>query len=119
MSADEDCPLCDDGIIVTVEYSWIGNPPERSGVPCWRCLTARAEKAEAEAREIAGRMFDLVTQCGPPMTTVDEDGRVCRMEMATDGADCLYLTREGFATTIPAHSADRALYVLVPIEDAP
>jgi hypothetical protein len=64
-------------------------------------------------------MFDLVTQCGPPMTTVDEDGRVCRMEMATDGADCLYLTREGFATTIPAHSADRALYVLVPIEDAP
>jgi hypothetical protein len=48
MSAAEDCPLCDDGIIVTVEYSWTGNPPERSGVPCWRCLTARAEKAERE-----------------------------------------------------------------------
>lgn len=47
-----DCPLCENGIIVTVEYSLIGNPPERSGVPCWRCLTARAEKAEQELARV-------------------------------------------------------------------
>lgn len=84
---------------------------------------ARAEKAEQERDEaLAELRTHLSWGCAwspEPMTTVDEDGRVCRMEMATDGADCLYLTREGFATTIPAHSADRALYVLVPIEDAP
>ena len=61
-----DCPLCENGIIVTVEYSLIGNPPERSGVPCWRCLTARAEKAEAERDALAAevdRLRGVVDRC--------------------------------------------------------
>lgn len=57
-----DCPLCENGIIVTVEYSLIGNPPERSGVPCWRCLTARAMKVEQERDALDALVNDLTAR---------------------------------------------------------
>ena len=122
MSAAEDCPLCDDGIIVTVEYSLIGNPPERSGVPCWRCLTARAEKAEQERDDALAQIDAHLNLCGgAPMTTVDEDGRVWRVVFAEawDRAPS-----DPDRVTVYYEDEDRPddappMYVLVPIEDAP
>ncbi len=85
----------------------------------WFEALARAERAEQERDEFrsqAALFQQRVAQLERPMTTVDEDGRVWRVEIANDGADSWYLTRDGMTTTIPAHSTDRFLFVLVPME---
>jgi len=138
-----DCPLCENGIIVTVEYSLIGNPPERSGVPCWRCLTARAEKAERERDALQAMVLRSKVNhpfksertrrcddCGEyesahiqPMTAVTEDGRMWRL--TPHGS---WLTKRNPDGSLHCNHSDRdhcrvqgheteITYRLVPIEE--
>lgn len=84
-------------------------------------MKLRAEKAERERDALYAAMGEgrIMFFERDPMTTKDEEGRVYRVEVANDGVDCLYLTREGFATVIPSHSGDRLLYVLTPVKVEP
>lgn len=76
-------------------------------------LRARAEKAEAQAT----RFFWCLLDDFPPMTTVDEDGKVWRVEQC--GRWVYSAEEDAVCWESWGHGDDRQVYVLTPIKDAP
>ena len=79
-----------------------------------RTTEARAEKGEAERDEMQAELRELL-KATIPMTTVDEDGKVWRVEQC--GRWVYSPTEDAVCWRSWGHGDDRQVYVLVPIED--